>query len=144
MSARQFVDTNVLVYRFDHDEPAKRDRAREILDAAGGSGRLVLSTQVLQEFYVSVTRKLTRPLPVEDAKKAVRHLSVFPVAQIDAALVLDAITLSQDHQISLWDALILHAAAREKCTEVLTEDLQDGWKILGLEVVNPFANLEEA
>ena len=144
MSRRKFVDTNVLVYRFDHDEPAKRDRARQILDEEGGAGRLVLSTQVLQEFFVSTTRKLARPLSVNDALEAVRHLAVFPVVLIDPALIIDAITLSRDHQISLWDALILQAAARERCVQVLTEDLQDGWEILGLEVVNPFADLAAA
>lgn len=144
MSARKFIDTNVLVYRFDHDEAAKRDRAREILDEEASAGRLVLSTQVLQEFYVSVTRKLSRPLAESDALEAVKHLSALPVVQIDRELVIDAIVLSRDHRISLWDSLILHAAARGGCAEVLTEDLQDGWAILGLKVVNPFADLAES
>ncbi len=144
MSTRRFMDTNVLVYRFDHDEPAKRDRARQLLDESGGAGRLVLSTQVLQEFYVSVTRKLARPLSANDALEAVRHLSEFPVVQIDPDLITDAIVLSRDHQISFWDALILHAAVRGGCEEVCTEDLQDGWTILGLKVMNPFAGLSTA
>ena len=143
MSVRRFVDTNVLVYRFDHDEPRKQDRARRLLDRDGRSGSLVLSTQVLQEFYVSVTRKLARKLPPEDALDAVRDLvAAFSIVQIDSDMVTDAISLSQEHGFSLWDALILHAAARGGCREVLTEDLQDGRKILGLEIVNPFRNLD--
>lgn len=142
MVARKFVDTNVLVYRFDHDEPAKRDQARQILDSEGREGRLVLSTQVLQEFYVSVTRKLARPLPESDALEAVRHLTAFPIVQVDSDLITDAIVLSRDHRISFWDALILHAAARGGCTEVLTEDLQNGWTVLDLEVVNPFSDFQ--
>ena len=141
MSGRKFFDSNVLVYRFDQDEPLKRDRARDLLREEGRAGRLVLSTQVLQEFYVSATRKLSSPLSETDALEAVRHFSVFPVVQIDPELITDAIVLSRDHQISLWDALILHAAARAGCDTVLTEDLQDRWKVLGLEVVNPFAGL---
>ncbi len=144
MSARKFMDTNVLVYRFDQDEAAKRDRARQILDEEGSAGRLVLSTQVLQEFYVSVTRKLSRPLPESEALEAVRHLSAFPVVQVDPDLITDAIVLSRDHRISFWDALILRAAERGGCVEVLTEDLQHGWKILGLEVVNPFVDLRDS
>jgi len=141
MSARTFVDTNVFVYVFDHDEPEKRDRARQILDEEGASGCLVLSTQVLQEFYVTVTRKLARPLSEDDALAAVRHLATFAEVQIDVDLVEAAIILSRDRQLSLWDALILHAAARGGCKVVLTEDLQDSFQILGLEVVNPFASL---
>ena len=139
--SRRFLDTNVLVYRFDRDEPAKSARARQILDQEGRAGQLILSTQVLQEFYVTVTRKLTDPLSESQALEAVRYLAQLPLVQIDAELVTDSIVLSRDHRISFWDALILHAAARGGCDTVLTEDLQHGWEILGLEVVNPFAGL---
>ena len=138
MSAPTFVDTNVLVYRFDHDEPVKRARAGEVLDSIGGAGRLVLSTQVLQEFYVSVTRKLARPLGPEVALEAVRQLATFPIVRIDPDLIEEAILLSRDHQLSFWDSMILQAAARGGCRVLLTEDLQDGFEVLGLRVVNPF------
>ena len=92
MSARVFLDTNVLVYLFDLDAPEKQARAREILETEGASGRAMVSTQVLQEFYVSVTRKLAQPLDPETAYRAVEDLASLPVVQIDTTLILSAIT----------------------------------------------------
>ena len=142
MNERIFIDTNVLVYRFDHDEPTKRDRARQVLEEVGGSGGLVLSTQVLQEFYVAVTRKLARPLPVDSALAAIRQMTKFAIVSIDVDLIDNAILLSRDRQLSFWDSLILQAAARGGCKTVLTEDLQEGFEVLGLTVVNPFASVD--
>ena len=144
MSVSTFVDTNVLVYRFDNDEPAKQARAREILDTEGKGRDLVLSTQVLQEFYVSVIRKLSRPLAESDALEAVRHLTALSVVHVDVELITIAIIFSQEHKISFWDALIVATARSAGCRELLTEDLQDGWRIDGLEVVNPFRDVNEA
>ncbi|MCP4664067.1 MAG: PIN domain-containing protein [bacterium] len=141
MSDRTFIDTNVLVYRFDKDTPGKQARARQVLDTEGLRGKLVLSTQVLQEFYVTVTRKLARPLEETAALEATRHLMALHVVQVDVDLISSAIVLSQDHKTSLWDALIIEAARRAGCRKLLTEDLQDGWKIDGLEIVNPFRDL---
>jgi predicted nucleic acid-binding protein len=141
MGRRSFVDTNVLVYRFDYDEPKMQSRAREILEEEGSAGQLVLSTQVLQEFFVTVTRKLARPLAKDAALAAIRQLAQFPVVQIDVDLIERAILLSRDHQLSFWDSLILSAAAESRCSVVLTEDLQDGFEVLGLRVENPFAAL---
>ncbi len=141
MSADVFVDTNVFVYLFDGDAPAKQEKAREILEVAGRSGRLALSTQVLQEFYVTVTRKLGDPLSELEALDTVRRLSAFHVVQIDAPMVVDSIELSQRHQTSLWDGLIIQAALSAGCARLLTEDLQDGWVVKGLRVENPFRGL---
>lgn len=139
---RTFVDTNVLVYAFDSDARGKRARASEILDSHGGERELVISTQVLQEFYVTVTRKLGAPLTPEGALASVRDLAKLPVVQIDPSAVLRAIELAQAHQVSLWDALILRAAADAGCDEVLTEDLHDGWQVVGVTVRNPFTGLD--
>lgn len=138
MSDRVFLDTNILVYRFDHDVPDKRDRARQVLDTAASMGALVLSTQVLQEFYVSVTRKLKRPLPPRKAAEATHHLMAFHVVQVDVHLISSAMDLSREHQVSFWDALILRAAQRAGCHRLLSEDLNTGWVLDGLEIVNPF------
>lgn len=140
MSERRFLDTNVLVYLYDQDEPRKQERAREIL-AESPRGSLVLSTQVLQEFFVAVTRKIAVPLPNEEALAALDDLSAFPVSAVDKKTVTAAATLSVDHQVSLWDALILTAASAAGCDKVLTEDLQDGWQVLGVQVENPFRDL---
>ena len=139
MSGRTFFDSNVLVYLFDADSPAKQDRAREIFGERARSGRILLSPQVLQEFYVAVTRKLARPLPPEDALSALVPLSAFPVVAVDAALILRAVQLHQTDSVSFWDALIVQAALEGNCRTLLTEDMQHGRRFGELTIENPFA-----
>jgi predicted nucleic acid-binding protein len=134
---RTFVDTNVLVYAVDEDEPVRHDRARELLDEVD-PGTLVVSAQVLGEFYVTATRKLTRPLTAADAARRVAQFATLTVVPLDTRLVATAIDLSTTAQISYWDALILAAAASAGCERVLTEDLQDGQTIAGVRIENPF------
>lgn len=140
MSAKTFVDTNVLVYAVDSESPAKQQRAHEILEQLRISG-FVISAQVMQEFYVNTTRKLPRPLPPELALRALYELKDFVVVPTDADLVLEGIELAQRHQLSLWDALIVKSALAAGCTRLLTEDLQDGQRFGGLEIENPFRGL---
>lgn len=138
MRGRSFVDTNVFVYCFDAGEPAKRKRSLAILEGDSDVGDLVLSTQVLQEFYAAVTRKLKRPLPAPDAAAAVQELAKLSVVQIDLAMVISAVADCQAHQLSLWDALILRSALTASCERVLTEDLQHGFMFGSVRVENPF------
>ena len=135
MTARVFVDTNVLVYAVDHAEPAKRERALAIL----GDVNPVLSAQVLSEFYWTVTRKLKVPLPADAARRQVAELERARVMPITASLVTAAIQTSQDHQLAYWDALVVEAAATAGCKELLSEDLADGSVLRGVRVRNPFA-----
>lgn len=137
MTGRVFLDTNVAVYAFDADVPAKRERALDLL-AAARAGTHVISAQVLQEFYNAVTRKLARPLDPDDAETAVRHLSQLTVVPADRELVLAALGLRRRFQFSLRDALIVQAALAGGCERLLTEDLRDGMRIGELVVVNPF------
>lgn len=139
MNGRTFFDTNVLVYLFDEGAPDKQSRARELFDEHARRGRIVISPQVLQEFYVTVIRKLSRPVLPENALAAVTHLSTFPIVPVDGATVLRAIRLHQSATLSLWDALIIQAALEGNCTKVFSEDLQDQRKFGGLTVENPFA-----
>jgi predicted nucleic acid-binding protein len=138
MSGRTFFDTNVLVYLFDDDSPEKKTRAQELFAARARAGQIVLSPQVLQEFYVTVTRKLARPLSPETALAAVRHLNTFPLVAVDGATVLRAVSLHQSAGISLWDALIVQAALEGNCKKVLSEDMQHGRKFGELLIENPF------
>lgn len=138
MTERTFLDTNVLVYVFDADAPSKQERARGILVAAARSGLGVVSTQVLQEFYVAVTRKLGRPLSHADAEQAVRGLAELPVASVDTSTVLTAVGRAGGHQLSLWDALIVQTAIESGSTRLFTEDLQDGRVFDGVRIENPF------
>ena len=136
MAARAFVDTNILVYMFDRDEPEKRQIATEALRS--WKGQVVLSTQVLLEFYAVTTRKLSRPLPERDAQEACRRFSALPVVATDARLVLGAIDLSRSSGVNLWDALIVVAAKESDCEALLTEDLQHRQAFGSVRVVNPF------
>ena len=138
MSTRVFLDTNVLVYLFDLDAPEKQARAQEILESEGASGRALVSTQVLQEFYVSVTRKLAQPLDPETAYRAVEDLASLPMVQIDTTLILSAITRHRKEQVSFWDALIIQAALEGGAGILYTEDLQHGRVMDGLRIENPF------
>ncbi len=134
-----FVDTNVWVYAVDGADPAKRERALEAIAPAPGRD-LVVSTQVLTEFYAVVTRKLAVPVSIEDGEAMVRQLSILPVVAIDSSLVVSAIVGSREWQISIWDALILRAAAVAGCRRLLSEDLADGTTYGSVVVENPFAN----
>ncbi len=138
MTEPVFVDTNVWVYAVDAADPTKRERALEVTAPAPGRD-LVISTQVLAEFYAVVTRKLAVPLSAEDAEAMVRQLAVLPVVAIDSSLVVSAITGSREWQIAMWDALILRAAEAAGCRRVLSEDLGDGTTYGSLVVENPFA-----
>jgi predicted nucleic acid-binding protein len=138
MTSRTFFDTNVLVYLFDADSPDKQARAREALRERLESGVVVVSTQVLQEFFVTVTRKLARPLPAAEAEAALHRLMELLVVQVDPDQILAAAVSSRRDRISFWDALILTAAAVAGCEEVLSEDLQHGRSFGRVRIVNPF------
>jgi predicted nucleic acid-binding protein len=137
MSDRTFLDTNVLVYAVDDAEPEKRDIARRTLGSAE-YGTLVLSTQILGEFYVTVTRKLAEPVPAAKAAEALDWLGLLSVVAIDAALVKSAVNISRSAQLSYWDSLVVAAAARGGCERLLSEDLNDGQQIGSVRVENPF------
>jgi predicted nucleic acid-binding protein len=138
MSDRVFLDTNVLVYLFDASAPGKQARTRALLEGEGTAGEAVISTQVLQEFYVAVTRKLARPLPEEEAERATRSLAVLPTVQIDTDMVLAAVVRSRERRLSFWDALVIQAALEGGCPRLLSEDLQHGQDVDGLRIENPF------
>jgi predicted nucleic acid-binding protein len=138
MKERVFLDTNVLVYLFDADDPAKQRRVQALLSDRELRAQLILSTQVLQEFYVSVTRKLGTPLDPEAAFQAVQDLAAFPVVQIDPPLILLAIQRSRKAKVSFWDALILETALAAGATLLYSEDFRDGAVFGGLRIANPF------
>jgi predicted nucleic acid-binding protein len=139
MKERVFIDTNVWVYLFDADNPTKQRLVRDLLSNRELRALLILSTQVLQEFYVSVTRKLATPLDPEAAFQAVQDLAAFPMIQIDPPLILLAIQRSWKTKVSFWDALILEAALTAGATLLYSEDFQDGAVYGGLRIVNPFS-----
>jgi len=139
-AGRAFLDTNVLVYAVDEGEPEKQTVARDLLGSAGDN-EFVLSTQVLSEFYVVVTRKLDAPLPEEVAAQAIELLGRLSVVAADVELVRAAIRIGRRSQLSYWDALVVAAAEAAGCERLLSEDLGDGQAIGGVRVENPFRGL---
>lgn len=137
---KYFFDTNVLVYLFDGDSPDKRKRARTLFQAHAGSGDILLSTQVLQEFYVTVTRKLARPLDAAAAAEATENFAELPMVNIDGSLIVSAIHRSRVGRLSFWDALVVQAAIEGHASTLYSEDMQHGQVWDGLKVVNPFLN----
>lgn len=131
-----FVDTNVLVYAFDNRDPVKQSRAIGILE---GDEHLVLSAQVLGEFYLTVTRKLSIPLTPDVASRVVEQFALLPVVPTDARLVTAAVATSRMHGISYCDALIVEAAVTAGCDRLLSEDLSSGSILRGVRIENPFA-----
>jgi len=139
MSDKYFVDTNVLVYAFDSSEPTKQHIAQQLLETWGSAGNLTLSTQVLQEFFVTITRKLKPPLSPELAYELVENFAYYPLVQIDTKTILAAIQRHQSDNVSFWDALIIEAALLSDCSILLSEDMQAGLMIDDqLKIQNPF------
>lgn len=139
MSAdRTFVDTNVFAYLFDDSEPQKQATAGTRLEQEQREREIVVSTQVLQELYVALTKGKSPIASPELAERAVREVSTYTVAQVDTTAVFAAISVSRRSRISFWDALILRAAADSGCSVLLSEDLNDGQVIEGVRVENPF------
>lgn len=132
-----FVDTNVLAYSVDAADPTRRRRACEVLAALdGNAGVPVISTQILQEFFVVATRKLgIEPLA---AKELLSALGVMETVLIDGSLIESAVDCSILSRLSFWDALVVVSAARAHCECLLSEDLAHGQIIRGVRVENPF------
>jgi predicted nucleic acid-binding protein len=135
MSVRSFFDTNVLVYSDDKSAPAKQRRALQLVSEHRRAGTGVISMQVLQEYFVTVTRKLQVDARV--ARRKVELLAEFDVAAPDVPDILAAIDLHRLHGFSFWDALILRSAMQAGCRVLLSEELQ-AREVDGVRIVNPF------
>lgn len=136
MSVRSFFDSNILVYTDDTGAPEKQAQALDLLERCRIEQSGVISTQVLQEYFVTSTKKLK--VAVEVARRKAELFGHFNLVRIGLEDILAATDLHRIHQISFWDALIVRAALRSGCSVLLSEDLQTGRRINGLEIVNPF------
>jgi len=135
---RTFVDTNVLVYAHDRSETLKQPLAQALLEELWASRTGVLSTQILQEFYVVATRKFDPPLSRRAAREIVALYGTWPLVEVDLPLILAASQLEERHRLAFWDALVVEAARRSGATRLVTEDLQGGRTIGGVRIENPF------
>jgi len=136
MAGKAFLDSNVLAYAQDKDSPDKRKISRKLIEQLGRSGDGVISTQVMQEFYVAATRKLA--VDALAAKNVLKTFSVFEIVQVTPQLIQDAVDCSILNVLSFWDALVLVAASAAGCSTVYTEDMNAGQTVLGLKLQNPF------
>ena len=138
MTARVFVDTNVLIYQFDKREPDKKARAAAWMDYLWATRTGLVSFQVLQEFYAIATRKLAPGMAPEKARKIVQTLFQWNPSRIDDRVFFIAWVIQDQFGLSWWDALIAASARLAGCSHLLTEDLQHGQNLDGVRVVNPF------
>lgn len=138
MPGEVFVDTNVLVYARDVTEPAKHDKARAWMTHLWSARRGRLSTQVLQEFYITVTEKLDPGLDHESARDDVRSFLSWRPVMLDASVLEAAWRVQDRYRLSWWDALIAAGAEVAGCAYLLTEDLQDHQDLGAVRVINPF------
>jgi len=138
MTDKTFVDTNVLIYAHDVDAGPKYEIAKRVLRDLWSERTGVLSMQVLQEFYVNVTRKIATPLPKETARLVVNTYSIWCV-ETTPAEIAHAFRIEDESRIGFWDALIVASAAKAAATRILSEDLNPRQLLASLRVENPFA-----
>lgn len=133
----QFVDTNILVYAHDRSASLKHIRARQLIQDLWDSGTGCTSIQVLQEFYVTVTRKVTHPLSPEIAAQHMADLAAWKIHRPHIGDLLYAIQIQSRFQLSFWDAMIIASANQLECMTVWSEDLSDGQVYDRVRVRNP-------
>ena len=139
MSDNIFVDTNILLYSRDASEPEKRVTATARLTELWETRAGRLSVQVLNEYFVNVTRKLSPGLSPEEAWDDIEALSVWNPLPIDMAILTRSYAVQRRYQLSWWDSMIVAAAEATGCSRILSEDLSHGTSYFGISVENPFA-----
>jgi predicted nucleic acid-binding protein len=137
MNGRTFIDTNILIYAYDVDAKEKHSIARKVLTELWEAHSGVLSAQVLQEFYVNVTRKLSKPLSRSIARDILKRYSLWCVDTTPEE-ILTASRIEDECRINFWDALICASALKARAERILSEDLNPGQKISGVHIENPF------
>jgi predicted nucleic acid-binding protein len=134
----QFVDTNILVYAYDVSAGKKHEIAKELLKELWDTRRGCLSTQVLQEFYVTITKKVKKPLSPLQTSQIISDLGVWKLDTPDVGDILEAIRISQRYMISFWDSLIICSAINLNCDIIWSEDLNSEQYFDKVKVINPF------
>jgi len=137
-----FLDTNLLLYAYDAGSPVKHSVAARILEDLWKSGNGILSTQVLQEFFANVTKKIPKPLSVTVGKEIVDDFLKWMIVPIEGRTILRAIDLREKLKYAFWDALVIQSAIEGGARWLFSEDLKDGQKIGDLTIRNPFLHEE--
>jgi predicted nucleic acid-binding protein len=141
MSDKTFVDTNILIYAHDADAQSKHLIAKRVLRELWEDRNGILSPQVLQEFYVNVTRKIAHPIPKESARLVVGAYFIW-CSDMTPAELSAAFRIEDEYRIGFWDALIVASAVSSGATRILSEDLNHGQNISGVVITNPFVPAE--
>jgi len=140
MSDKTFIDTNVLIYAHDIDAGAKHQVAKAVLQKLWNEKTGLLSAQVLQEFYVNVTRKILTPLSKDLARRVVSSYSIWCM-ETTPTEILSAFRIEDESGIGFWDALIVSAASKSDARRILSEELNAGQRVAGILIENPFAGI---
>ena len=138
MSDRTFVDTNILVYAHDADAGEKHAAAAQSIADLWESKNGIISTQVLQELYITLTRKVATPVTRNIARRLIRNYLTWEVVLNDGAIVLHVSEIEENYHLSFWDGLIVAAAYSKNAAVILTEDLNHDQRIEGIRIQNPF------
>jgi predicted nucleic acid-binding protein len=138
MSDRTFVDTNILVYAHDSDAGEKHAAAAKAVADLWESRQGIVSTQVLQELYVTLTRKVATPVKRTVARRMIRNYLTWELVLNDGAILLHASEIEENYRLSFWDGLVVAAAYSKNAAVILTEDLNHGQTIEGIRIQNPF------
>jgi len=133
-----FIDTNIMIYAYDVSAVEKHQIASHILSDLWNSGLGVLSTQVLQEFFVNIVQKIQKPIDKKLAKEIVRDFLRWQVVVNNGDSILDAIDICDKYRYSFWDSMIIEAAIKGGAVFLMSEDLQHGQVISGVTIRNPF------
>ena len=139
MNDRIFVDTNVLIYAHDQDAGKKHAVASKLVEELWENRLGVLSTQVLQEFYVNITKKIPKPIPKPVAAVYVERYFLWPVVRPSATTIRKGFEIERRDKLSFWDAMIVSAAFQAGAAKILSEDMNSGQIIAGITIVDPFA-----
>lgn len=132
-----FLDTNILVYAFDKDEKTKHEKAKIILADCWNQQSGILSTQILQEFYVSLTSKIPNKLSINEASEVIKELLSWTIYEIMTQDIITATEIQDQYGYSFWDSLVISMAQKSDAELLYSEDMQDGQKIGSLTIVNP-------
>lgn len=138
MNGRIFVDTNILIYAHDLDAGTKHDRSVSVIESLWENKNGILSTQVLQEFYVNVTKKIGNPLSRAQARGIIENYLSWCVEVNEPETILTASEIEERYLLSFWGSMIIAAADNANAEKILTEDLNHGQIIEGIKIENPF------
>jgi predicted nucleic acid-binding protein len=138
MKGKIFIDTNILIYSLDNFNPEKKEMSRALIRDLIKNQTPVISTQIIQEFYVVATKKLDLDSLI--IKQVINTFEQFEIVQINFEYIKDAIDISILNKLSFWDALVLTAAKSAKCSYLYSEDLNSGQIVKGIKIINPYEN----